>query len=86
MSDYRINFNNLINASDIHNLSQMLGIIDNNDKLTIIVDNNTVKDIEAILKLLYENGFDCKTTGGSGNHNLYISASRADRDSFEGIH
>lgn len=86
MSDYRINFDGIINTRDTNNLSQMLGIIDNDDRLTVIVDNNAVKDAEKILKLLYENGFDCKTTGGSGNNSLYIMASRIERDVFQSIH
>jgi hypothetical protein len=84
MSDYRINFKDTINAQDTFNLTQMLGIIDNDDTLTIIVDDKSTKDAEVILKLLYENGFECKTKGGSTNSSFYIVANRIDRRGFEG--
>jgi hypothetical protein len=88
MSDYRINFNGMIMAQDTMNLTQILGIIDNEDKLTIVMENNGSKerDAENILKLLYENGFECTTGGGSAKSNYYIVANRTDRKGFEGIH
>lgn len=86
MSDYRINFDKMINTKDTSNLSQMLGVIDNNDKLTVIIDNNSSKNAEIILRVLYENGFDCTTSGGADNNSYYITATRVNRDSFVGIH
>lgn len=84
MSDYRIDFQERVNTKDASDLSQMLGIIDNGDNLTVIVDNNC-NDTEIILKILYENGFDCKTSNGVKN-DLFIIATRMCKNHFEGIH
>jgi hypothetical protein len=88
MSDYRINFNGMSRTQDTMNLAQILDIIDNGDKLTIIVENNSTRDMdtESIIKLLDENGFNCTTNGGPANNNFYIIANRVDRKGFEGIH
>lgn len=86
MSDYRIDFQGSINQKDASNLTQMLSLFDNGDKLTINIDNNSTKEIDDILKILYENGFESKTIGSASNKNYLISASRKSENSFEGIH
>jgi hypothetical protein len=86
MSDYRINFEGSISQKDASNLTQMLSLFDNGDKLTINIDNNFTKEIDDILKILYENGFESKAIGNVSNNNYLISASRKSENSFEGIH
>ena len=90
MSSYRINFSDMVNAKDTTNLSNMLGIIDSEDMLIITFENKGNIESDAILKVLYENGFNCTTSGGEGegdkNNSYYITATRVNESTFEGIH
>lgn len=86
MSDYRINFDGEINGKDADNLARMLDIIDDEDKLTIIVDNNNAYDAEFILRVLRENEFECKTSVGEVNNRYYISAIKTNKKDYVGIH
>lgn len=86
MSNYRINFSDMVNAKDTTNLSYMLGIIDSQDMLTITFDNKSNGESDTVLRVLSENGFDCTTSGGEGNNSYYITATRTKANTFEGIH
>lgn len=86
MSDYKINFSGTVNDRDAASLSMMLGIISSDDNLTISLDKCNEKSRDIIMKILNENGFDCRTDGDKDERSFSISAVRNDRNTFEGIH
>jgi hypothetical protein len=76
MSDYRLNYTNLIDIKDMDNLKSILGIVDDTDTLTIVIEENLISKADRILGALHENGFDCKTSTRNDGMNFTITATK----------
>jgi hypothetical protein len=76
MSIYRLNYTNLIDTKAMDNLKNILGIIDDTDTLTIVIENNLIPEADKILGLLHENGFDCKTSARNDGMKFTITATK----------
>jgi hypothetical protein len=73
MSDYRINFGNLIGPSDTDKLYDMLDIVGPDDELIIAVDAvHESPQYDTIFRVLEENEFDFSTKGAhvGGKYNI----------------
>ena len=76
MSVYRLNYASLIETKDMDNLKNILGIVDDTDTLTIVIENNLIPEADRILSILHENGFDCKTSSRNDGVNFTITATK----------
>lgn len=76
MSDYRINFGNIIEPSDTNKLYNMLDIIGEGDELNITIESADADQTETVMRVLRENKFDVKTKGGHNGGQFNIIAKR----------
>jgi hypothetical protein len=76
MSVYRLNYTSMIETKDMDNLKNILGIVDDTDTLTIVIENNLIPESDRILSVLHENGFDCKTSSRNDGMNFTITATK----------
>jgi hypothetical protein len=76
MSDYRLNFGNLIGPSDTDKLYDMLDIVGEGDELTIVMDANESPQTDTIFKVLETNNFDFNTKSSQQNGRYQIVAKR----------
>lgn len=76
MSDYRLEINGIIGLSDYSNINDYMGIIGEDDKLTITVGPGEAHNVDIISDILRRNGFDVAAKGGHDDGRYYISAFR----------
>lgn len=77
MSDYRINFGNVIGPSDTNKLFDMLDIIGEDDELIITVDTaGETPQFDTVFNVLDRNNFNVSTKGGHEGGKYHIIAKR----------
>lgn len=72
MSDYKINFGNIVGPNDTDKLYDMLDIVNQGDELIITVDAKEPNQIDFISNVLDGNNFDIskKTDEKEGKFNI----------------
>lgn len=77
MSDYRINFGNVLGPADTDKIYDMLSIIGEGDELIITVDTTGVpSEFDTVFNVLDRNNFDISTKGGHEGGKYHIIAKR----------
>lgn len=76
MSDYRMDIRGNIGLTDYSNIHDYLGIIDKDDKFTVIIDKQNTKDVNILNSILKENNLSVSEEGYDAAGNYHISASR----------
>lgn len=77
MSDYRINFGNVIGPSDTNKINDMLNILGEEDELIITVDTaGGSSQFDNVFTVLDRNNFNVSTKGGHESGKYHIIAKR----------
>lgn len=76
MSEYRLEVNGTIGLSDYSNINDYMGIIGEDDKLTITIGTGETHNVDIISNILNHNGFQVAFKGGNDDGKYYISAYR----------
>ncbi len=76
MSEYRLEVNGTIGLSDYSNINDYMGIIGEDDKLTITIGTGETHNVDIISNILSRNGFQVAFKGGNDDGKYYISAFR----------
>lgn len=76
MSDYRMDIRGDIGLTDYSNIHDYLGIIDEDDKFTVIIDKQNTKDVNILNSILKENKLLVFEEGYDTAGNYHISASK----------
>lgn len=76
MSDYRMDIRGDIGLTDYSNIQDYLGIIDENDKFTVIIDKKNTKDVNILNSILKENNLLVSEEGYDNAGNYRINACR----------
>lgn len=76
MSDYRLEISGTIGLSDYSNINDYMGIIGEDDKLTITIGSGETHNVDIISSILSRNGFEVAFKGGNDDGKYQISAFR----------
>lgn len=76
MSDYRINAGDIMGPEETEKIMNMLGILDEDDELTITMDLQDSEQAEGLLRMLDDNEFDVSARGDHENNIYHITAKR----------
>lgn len=76
MSDYKINFGNIIGPNDTDKLYDMLDIVNQGDELIITVDANEPDQVHFISNVLDGNNFDISKKASEKDGRFNIIAHR----------
>jgi len=76
MSEYRLDVTGNLQLSDYSNIHDYMGIISDDDKLTIAMEDNSSDNVGIICSMLQNNKFNISTQGGHGDGKYYIIAYR----------
>lgn len=76
MSEYRLDIEGPLQLSDYSNISDYMGVIGENDRVTIVIDKDLLGDIEMLGSMLSGGDFTIQTKGGKEDEKVYITAHR----------
>lgn len=76
MSEYRLDIVGDINLSDYSSIHDYMGVIQRNDKFTIISQMKNTEEIEILCKILENNYFTIVDKGGKENGRYYITSQK----------
>jgi hypothetical protein len=76
MSEYRLDVLGDINLSDYSSIHDYMGIIEENDKLTITSKMKNSEEVEILCEMLENNYFTVVAQGGKVNGDYYITAKK----------
>lgn len=76
MSEYRLDIVGDINLSDYSSIHDYMGIIEQNDKLTITSRMKNSEEVGILCKMLENNSFTIVDQGGTKNGEYYITSQK----------
>lgn len=76
MSNYRVYLEDVIDKSGNSRLTDVLNIVDRDDKLLIVMDENDLKNATLIFNALESNGFYYSSMEPAGDNKYNITARR----------
>lgn len=76
MSEYRLDIVGDINLSDYSSIHDYMGIIEQNDKLTITSRMKNSEEVGILCKMLENNSFTIVDQGGTQNGEYYITSQK----------
>lgn len=76
MSEYRLDIVGDINLSDYSSIHDYMGIIEQNDKFTIISKAKESEEMKILCKMLENNYFTIVAQGGTENGQYYITSQK----------
>ena len=76
MSEYRLDIVGDINLSDYSSIHDYMGIVEQNDKFTIISKINNTEEVKLLCKMLENNYFTIVAQGGTQNGEYYITSKK----------
>lgn len=79
MSEYKLEVNGCVTLSDYGNIYDYIGIVDTDDKFTIVIDHMDKKNIELIISALKYKNFII-TYNGKNNDGKYCIESYKNND------
>jgi len=76
MSEYRLDIPRDINLSDYSSIHDYMGIIAQNDKLTITSRMKNIEEMKILCEMLENNCFTVVTQGDTQNGEYYITSQK----------
>lgn len=76
MPEYKLDFSGVVELTDYSCIDDYIGLINNNDKLTICIENSDHEDAEIITDMLKRKKFSILEKGEKIDGKYYIKASR----------
>lgn len=76
MSEYRLDIPGDINLSDYSSIHDYMGIISQNDRLTITSKTKDSEEVKILCKMLENNQFTIVTQGDAKNGQYYITSQK----------
>jgi hypothetical protein len=76
MSEYRLDLVSDISLSDYSSIHDYMGIIEQNDKLTITSKMKSPEEMKLLCKMLENNYFTIVAQGGTQNGEYYITSQK----------
>ena len=76
MSEYRLDIPGDINLSDYSSIYDYMGIISQNDRLTITSKTKDSQEVKILCKMLENNQFTIVTQGDTQNGQYYITSQK----------
>ena len=76
MSEYRLDIVGDINLSDYSSIHDYMGIIQRNDKFTIISKMKNSEEVDILCEILESNYFTIVAQGGKENGQYYITSQK----------
>jgi len=77
MSEYRLDLVSDINLSDYSSIHDYMGLIEQNDKLTITSKIKNPEELKILCKMLENNYFTIVAQGGTQNGDYFITSQKA---------
>ena len=74
MSEYRLEVNGVIGLSDYSSINDYMGIIGDDDKLTITFGASETPNVDIVTNILSRKGFQVAFKGGNDDGKYYITA------------
>lgn len=76
MPDYKMDIKGNLGLSEYSNIYDYMGVVDKNDKFTIVLDYRNEKDINIITSMLRDSNFKIDNEGHTNNGDYFINASK----------
>ncbi|MBZ9609554.1 hypothetical protein G9F73_017355 [Clostridium estertheticum] len=76
MSEYKLDIPGEINLSDYSSIHDYMGIIERNDKFTIISKMKNADEMKILCEMLENNSFTIVTQGDKENGKYYITSQK----------
>ncbi|MBU3091329.1 hypothetical protein K2F40_04855 [Clostridium sp. CM028] len=76
MSEYKLDIPGEINLSDYSSIHDYMGIIERNDKFTIISKMKNADEMKILCEMLENNSFTVVTQGDKENGKYYITSQK----------